>query len=88
MRVLPGSHAAGRLTPPEVARWTARSVDLAVDCLVPSGGAVIMRPLILHASAPATGPGHRRVIHLEYAAEGLPGGLDWYQTVRQDREIS
>ena len=52
--------------------------ELAVDCLVPAGGAVIMRPLLLHASASATGTARRRVIHLEYAAEALPVGLEWY----------
>jgi hypothetical protein len=42
-----------------------------------------MRPLLLHASASGTGPGHRRVIHLEYAVEELPGGLEWYESVRR-----
>jgi hypothetical protein len=36
-----------------------------------------MRPLLLHASAAAKNPRHRRVIHLEWAAEELPGGLQW-----------
>jgi hypothetical protein len=76
--VLPGSHAAGKLAPGAIATWSARAGSMAVDCLVPAGGAVIMRPLLLHASASGTGPGHRRVIHLEYAAEELPGGLEWY----------
>jgi hypothetical protein len=40
----------------------------------------LMRPLLLHASSPARQPGHRRVIHLEYASEALPGGLQWYET--------
>lgn len=79
MRVLPGSHSRGRLAPADVARWTARSGETSRDCIVPAGGAVIMRPLILHASAAATAEGHRRVIHLEYAAEDLPGGLEWYR---------
>jgi len=78
LRVLPASHAAGRLDPGDVALWTSRAGELAVDCLVPAGGAVVMRPLLLHASASGTSPGHRRVIHLEYAAESLPGGLEWY----------
>jgi hypothetical protein len=38
-----------------------------------------MRPLLLHASASGTREGHRRVIHLEYAAEALPDGLEWYE---------
>jgi ectoine hydroxylase-related dioxygenase (phytanoyl-CoA dioxygenase family) len=79
MRVLPGSHAAGKLDPGAIAAWTARAGTLAVDCLVPAGGVVVMRPLLLHASALSTGAGRRRVIHLEYAAGPLPGGLEWYQ---------
>ncbi len=79
LRVLPGSHAAGRLDAGALAAWAARAGVLAVDCLVPAGGVVVMRPLLLHASASGTGPGHRRVIHLEYAALALPGGLKWYE---------
>ncbi len=78
MRVLPGSHASGKLDPGAIATWSSRAGELAVDCLVPAGGVVIMRPLLLHSSASGTGPGHRRVIHLEYAAESLPTGLHWY----------
>jgi len=37
-----------------------------------------MRPLLLHASSASQSPRHRRVIHLEYAAEPLPGGLQWH----------
>jgi len=36
-----------------------------------------MRPLLLHASSAAAAPARRRVIHLEYAASALPGGLEW-----------
>ena len=79
MRVLPGSHAMGKLNPGAVASWSARTGELAVDCIVPAGGVVVMRPLLLHASASGTAPGHRRVIHLEYAAEALPDGLEWYE---------
>jgi hypothetical protein len=79
LRVLPGSHLAGKLSSPELAAWCTRAGDLAVDCIVPAGGAIMMRPLLLHSSASRTNPGHRRVIHLEYAAEQLRGGLEWYQ---------
>jgi ectoine hydroxylase-related dioxygenase (phytanoyl-CoA dioxygenase family) len=78
MRVLPGSHSRGRLAPTEVATWTAEASRKAVSCGVPAGSALIMSPLLLHASAVATAPGHRRVIHLEYAADELPGGLEWF----------
>jgi hypothetical protein len=36
-----------------------------------------MCPLTLHASAAAETIGHRRVIHIEYAADDLPAGLEW-----------
>lgn len=78
LRVLPGSHAAGKLSPQALAGWLSRARDLAIDCNVAAGGAVVMHPLLVHASASRTEPGHRRVIHLEYAAESLPGGLEWY----------
>ena len=77
LRVLPGSHATGKLDAGAIAVWSSRAGKIAVDCVVPAGGAVVMRPLLLHASASVTTPGHRRVIHLEYAAESLPDGLEW-----------
>jgi hypothetical protein len=83
LRVLPGSHASGKLDPAAIAVWASRAGELGVDCHVPADGAVVMRPLLLHASASGTGPGHRRVIHLEYAAEDLPGGLEWYEPARR-----
>jgi ectoine hydroxylase-related dioxygenase (phytanoyl-CoA dioxygenase family) len=77
LRVLPGSHTDGALPPAEVAAWRERVRPEA--CLVPAGGAVLMRPLILHASSVATALGHRRVVHLEWSADDLPGGLRWYE---------
>ncbi|MFZ5793300.1 MAG: phytanoyl-CoA dioxygenase, partial [Pseudomonadota bacterium] len=32
---------------------------------------------ILHASDAATDPTHRRVLQLDFAAQDLPGGLEW-----------
>ncbi|MCY1082975.1 phytanoyl-CoA dioxygenase family protein [Archangium lansingense] len=77
VRVLPGSHLAGRLGPEEIAAWRERTPP--IECLVPRGGLLVMRPLLLHASSPATVPAHRRVLHLEYAAESLPDGLEWHE---------
>jgi hypothetical protein len=77
VRVLPGSHRVGRLGPEDIAAWRERTPP--VECLVPRGGLLVMRPLLLHASSPATAPAHRRVLHLEYAAETLPGGLEWHE---------
>lgn len=77
LKVVPGSHAHGLLEPDEIKHWSAR---LPVACHVPTGGALIMRPLILHASSSAQQPSHRRVIHLEFAAAPLPRGLEWHES--------
>lgn len=76
--VLPGSH---RVEDQDIEDFRAvwESVE-PVACPVPRGGAVLMRPLLLHSSDSARQPGHRRVIHLEYAAGALPGGLQWHET--------
>jgi hypothetical protein len=80
MRVLPGSHRDGKLDPGSLGTRAACAKERAVDCLVGAGGVVVMRPLLVHASSSGTGTGHRRVIHLEFAAETLPDGLEWYMT--------
>lgn len=48
-------------------------------CLVARGGAMLMRPLLLHSSSTALNPGHRRVLHFEYSSIDLPGGLKWFE---------
>lgn len=77
LRVLPGTHRHGWLDTESIERAKAE-VEEAV-CLVNRGGAVLMRPLLLHASSRATKPGHRRVLHLEFAAGELPGGLQFHR---------
>ena len=76
VQVIAGSHAHGRLAPDEVDRW--RDGHEPVACTCARGGSLVMRPLILHASSPARVPAHRRVVHLEFAAEDLPDGLEWH----------
>jgi hypothetical protein len=78
LRVLPGSHAAGRLGAEQTREWLDRVAP--VECHVPRGGVLIMRPLILHASSPAAVPRRRRVVHLEYAADLLPGDVEWFES--------
>jgi len=75
LQVLPGSHRFGRLAAEEIAAWRERVRPVA--CLVKAGGALLMRPLLLHASSSARVPTHRRVLHFEFAAEPLSGGLSW-----------
>ncbi len=78
LRVIPASHRFGRLTSEQVAAWDKSKSAV---CLVPRGGALVMRPLLLHASSACKLPRSRRVIHLEYSSAELPGGLRWYSRV-------
>jgi ectoine hydroxylase-related dioxygenase (phytanoyl-CoA dioxygenase family) len=73
LRVIPGSHRCGWIE--NLDDWKSRVPE--VVCTVSCGGGVSMCPLTLHASARSEESGHRRVIHIEYAAAELPNGLDW-----------
>jgi hypothetical protein len=75
LKLIPGSHRAGKLAAPEIRR-VVKSTG-AVTCEISKGDLLLMRPLILHASSAATQPSHRRVLHVEYAAGKLPNGLSW-----------
>jgi ectoine hydroxylase-related dioxygenase (phytanoyl-CoA dioxygenase family) len=76
LRVVPGSHRAGILAPADVERLPRERGEIA--CAVPRGGALLMRPLLLHASSAATTPRRRRVIHIEYSSDALPHPLRWH----------
>jgi len=76
LRVLPGSHTLGRLNSQQIAALQQGARP--VTCFVPGCGLVLMKPLLLHASSAGTSPAHRRVIHIEFAAVDLPGGLQWH----------
>ena len=76
LRVIPGSHQGGLLDDDTIQQW--KEQENAVTCSVLRGGALLMRPLLLHASSVAVQPSHRRVLHLEYSAADLPEGLEWY----------
>jgi len=78
LRVIPGSHAVGCLSAQEIETWKARPSFI---CTVPKGGAILMRPLLVHASSSASKPEKRRVIHIEFASEDLPETLEWYSRV-------
>ncbi len=75
IRFLPGSHAAGKLNAARIEAW--RTAMPAVEAVCDRGGISAFRPLLLHASSAAAAPGHRRVVHLEFAAGLLPAGLHW-----------
>ncbi|MFD1467049.1 phytanoyl-CoA dioxygenase family protein [Hymenobacter caeli] len=73
LKVVPGSHRRGVVPAAAIAGHTAT----ATVCAVPAGGAMLMKPLLLHASNRSTSDRPRRVIHLEFSAEELPAGLAW-----------
>lgn len=75
LRVIPGSHLHGRVPETEIA---AMRETPEVVCAVGVGGALLMRPLLLHASSPSLVPGHRRVVHIDFACVQLPNGMRWF----------
>ena len=76
LKIIVGSHRSGKIPAGEIARHA--SAEKQITCEVPKGGVLLMRPLLLHASSPAESPRHRRVLHLEYATQKLPNGLEWF----------
>lgn len=75
LRVLPDTHMLGVLTDEEIGR-VSRDVP-AIDCVVPAGGIVAMRPLLVHSSSKSETDLPRRVLHIEYADSVMVGdGLD------------
>ena len=75
LRVLPGTHRLGRLTADRISELQHDVREQL--CLVKQGGALLMRPLLLHASSAATTPEHRRVVHIDYSSSQLDYGLRW-----------
>lgn len=79
LRLVPGSHAFGR---PDMARTDELRKALGELVVpMPRGGALLMRPMILHASPKASHPRPRRVLHFVFAPAHLPLGLAWQWAV-------
>jgi hypothetical protein len=77
LQVLPGSHRLGRLAPEQINAQRSRVAPFL--CAVTAGDALLMRPLLLHASARSTAQAHRRILHIEYAGFTLPDTLRWHE---------
>jgi ectoine hydroxylase-related dioxygenase (phytanoyl-CoA dioxygenase family) len=77
LRVIPSSHTSGRLSASDIVTIRARVSEHL--CTARAGDLLVLRPLLLHASSSATEPRHRRVLHIEYACEALPSGLEWFE---------
>jgi ectoine hydroxylase-related dioxygenase (phytanoyl-CoA dioxygenase family) len=79
LRVVPGSHRAGRLGDAEALALRAAKGETL--CIASRGDALLMRPLLLHASSRARSPQRRRVLHFLFGPAHLPHGLVWNRTV-------
>jgi hypothetical protein len=79
LRVVAGSHLQGQVGPEAAAG--ARRAHGEVVCPGPRGSALVMRPLLLHASSKASGTSMRRVLHLLFGPSELPHGLRWQHAV-------
>lgn len=73
--VAPGSHRMGRIAEADIAD-VVRRCGIAT-CLAEPGDVWVYSTLMLHASKAASAPSRRRVLQVDYAAEELPGGLEW-----------
>ena len=70
-----GSHKFGRIAAGDVQQVVQRCGTVA--CLAEPGDIWVYATPILHASEAAVAPSRRRVLQVDFAAEQLPGGLEW-----------
>ena len=76
LKVLPGTHKLGVLTDDAIHHLV--STRSPVECHVPAGGILMMKPLLVHASSKAkASTSSRRVLHIEYSAcTSFSGGIE------------
>ena len=79
LRVVPRSHSFGRVDAVRADKLRRERGQLLVP--VSRGGALVMRPMILHASSKASHPQPRRVLHFVFGPRILPLGLQWRYAV-------
>jgi hypothetical protein len=76
LRFVPRSHRLGVLGDAAARRCRDEGGELAADAR--AGDALLMRPLVLHASSKAReATGRRRVLHVLFGPPVLPHGLAW-----------
>jgi hypothetical protein len=78
LRVCPGSHREGLIPSAACAARVAHGGEFA--CLAEQGEAILMRPLLLHASSQASHPARRRVLHFVFHS-GSPIAEAWHRAV-------
>ena len=72
LRVISGSHLSGRIKALEDFIGGEE-----IECVVGIGGALAMKPLLLHASSRSKSVNRRRVLHYLFGPPELPFGLKW-----------
>jgi len=65
LRVLPATHTHGVLSDDAIQEAVTQIQP--VNCLVPQGGVLAMKPLLVHASSKSRAEMPRRVLHIEYS---------------------
>ncbi|MBH9552325.1 phytanoyl-CoA dioxygenase family protein [Inhella sp. 4Y17] len=79
LRVWPGTHLGGVLDADAMAPDRAEVPEVLVEA--DEGDALLMSPLLLHASSKSTSDGRRRVLHFLFGPPALPQGLRWARAV-------
>lgn len=75
LRVLPGTHLSGILELNRIAALQSILEEVRIEAK--AGSAVIMSPLLLHASSKSKAQGQRRVLQILFAPRDDQCGLDW-----------
>jgi hypothetical protein len=75
LRVIPGSHRLGRLSPAQIQQ--ARATAHEVACTAQPGDVLLMQPLLLHASSKGMVPDRRRVLHFLFAPPNPGYDIRW-----------
>jgi hypothetical protein len=75
LRVVPKSHLEGRLSKEQAEALRSQYGETLVP--VGRGGALVMQPMLLHASSKAPSLASRRVLHFVFGPPSLPLGLEW-----------
>ena len=73
--IAPGSHRLGRLEESEIGAAVAERG--AIACLASAGDVWVYKTAIVHSSKASRDPKTRRVLHIDFAADDLPGSLEW-----------
>lgn len=76
--VVPGSHRHAIIGDDQAI--ALRKAGLETVC-VAAGAAMLLRPLLLHASSKGSGNGRRRVLHVVFGPRNLPFGLVWNMAI-------